>query len=462
MAQAGKIKRRDLDQELLALFDTFVKAGLIKYEDLSNELQDIVRNGGASGGSGGYDDTIIVGQINSLISNKADKTQLANYLHKVSDKVTQSMLDNNLLTSLGLTSSGGRSFATVADLDNYRKKSDSISVADLDGSLQARLNATDTKFTSIDNRLSTTELKILNLENDMLNVENSIALISAISGDVSGVAEAMTAMQTHINAVESVTTLNKQDIEAVESDLADLTDKVNDGLITLDNKLPETLLAPGVVAQLNKINNLEVSVEALRVGASRITGTLGQVGVIADAYGGLAGSNIVWCGVIAREAADIDAALSDGVANIFDITNNVAYVYDTADGSVPEPDSTITDYLSTTDFLTEWEYAGKFFLDVNTGEILFNNEGTLYNVYTPPVEPTVINVVIPANSSAWQAIEDPYIQKVKILVLDTTAGSRTLNKYINSEAVATVAYTDTGITIYNDTTESLTFKIIYG
>ena len=461
MGQPGKIKRRDLDKELLSLFDTFVKSGSIKYADLSTELQNIIRKGG-SNGSGGYDDTVIVGQINSLMANKADKTMLADYLNKTTDKVTQGMLDSNLLASLGLTSSGGRSFATVAELDQYRKKSNSISLGDLDGSLQTRLNSTDTNFVNVDKRLSTAEAQIVGLQNDMTSVENSIALISSISGDVSGVAGVMAGMQTQIDAVEASTDLNKQHIDAVENDLTALTNKVNKGLITPDNKLPEKLLAPDVIAQLDKIDNLEVSVEALRVGASRINGTLGQVAVISDKHGGLTGSNIVWCGAIAREQADINMALADGIANIFDITKKIAYVYDTADGSVAEPNAVITDYLSTPDFLTEWEYTDKFFLDINTGEIIFNDAGTLYTVYTPPVPQTAINVVVSANSFVTQAITNPFIQKVKVLVLDTTANSRTLGKYINSEGVATVAYTDTGITIYNDATENLTFKIIYG
>ena len=48
---------------------------------------------------------------------------------------------------------------------------------------------------------------------------------------------------------------------------------------------------------------------------------------------------------------------------------------------------------------------------------------------------------------------------VDVKVKDTVAGSRTLGKYINAEAVATVAWDGTSVTVYNDASVALDFFI---
>jgi hypothetical protein len=460
MAQhiAGKIKQRDLDPELLSLFNMFIRSGAIDYDDLSYELQEIIRRGGSTG-TGGYDDTIIVNQINALIRDKADVSALSNYFNKSTDLVSANMLDNALRAALGLSSTGGTNYVTAADLANYRRIADSIGYDDLDAALQGKFTTIDTRLTGLNNKTQAMQIDISNLQTGLSSVQSTVDHMSAISGGMSTINSTIASMQTQINANASGISTNTQNIQTNASNIASLKTTVDNGLITLDNKLTEDLLAPKIVTKLDQIANLQVSVEALRVNASRITGTVGQIAVISDGTGATVGGDIVCCGLFARDSAQLTAHLSSGAPLVFDLKNQIAYVFDIAGDEVlaPGESSDIADYLATENFLLEYQYTGKFLCDVDTGELLFNNAGTLY-VIKPAGADT--NVVIAANSSYIYSVEEPYSKNMKVLVLDSDSTSRTYNKYINSEAVATVAYDDTGITIYNDSAESLTFKII--
>lgn len=70
--------------------------------------------------------------------------------------------------------------------------------------------------------------------------------------------------------------------------------------------------------------------------------------------------------------------------------------------------------------------------------------------------------LINANSSKTYTKDDALTSMpVTVLVKDPDSSSRTYGKYINSEGVATIAYTSNSFTIYNDTDTNLYFNIIY-
>lgn len=453
MAKPLKIQKRDLDPNLLSLIVNSVQSGSVRLEDLSQGLQTLINqalNSGGSGG-GGYNDAVIVSRISILEANKVDKIEIANYFNKMAEKVTAGMLDQSVLDLITANAGG------TVNLFEYRRKDTKIEYEDLNIPVQNKIVALETRVSN----LNTTTT---GLSNDVAIINSQLASLSGVTNslnDLNDMKSEIDALQTNTDSMASAVgnlegkmTNSKNDIAAIQTKLQTVPSK--------DNPVTTDLLDASLATQIKKIPTIEKDVNDMKIANNIMPGTSGQFAVFVENVG-IANSNMLYCGTISKSAAGTTTAIAAGKPYIYDIADDILYIADT---ELVDVDKNIADDIQVDGahvgyhYLQNWMemymYIGKFVYDDDTGEMIFLGD-PIIEIKKP--EFVTKDVIIASGASYTYATTQAFKQGLKILVLDPDSTSRTYNKYINSEGVATVSYDNNGITIYNDADISLTFKI---
>jgi uncharacterized protein YoxC len=450
MSKASKIQKRDLDPSLVDLLLNAAQKGYIDLSDLSPELQYVINQALNSGSTGGaYNDTVLVNAVDNLRINKADKTELVDLFNKAIHKVSPGMIDEELME---LILTGG----VEINIDEYRRKDAPLEYTDLSITIQNKIGAIETSVAQME---ETTE----SLNDEVVSINQQLTSLLGMAGSLSELSSIRTdldTVKTDVDAVSSAMGNLSSQISQVNSTLAAI-DAELDTVPSKNNPVTEELLAPSLAAEIDKIGTLEAAVTSMQQTNNIQVGQDGQFAVFAGELG-IANCSMLYFGAITRTAIETTAAIAEVEPYIYDIGSDVLYISDTVSAEMDinikdlvQPDTVNVGYHYLQNFISLYMYNGKFVYDENTGEMVYLGD-PITTIKKPEYN---TNVVINSGSSYTFVAANPYSKGLKVLVLDTDSASRTYNKYINSEAVATVAYSNTGITIYNDSAIILEFKI---
>ena len=208
-------------------------------------------------------------------------------------------------------------------------------------------------------------------------------------------------------------------------------------------------------AQDTRLNNLENKFNGLNTQINGSSGSGGTVSVQTQ---------------IINVKSDVDKLKNATIPSIQNLSSNAynkvvnlqSYVTNTIERNLTDVTNRVTD--TENDITTINNNVTTVQNQANTNKTnITNNANAIQRIQTK-IRANVQDKTIASGGSAtinYDSSMDLYSMQIKVLVLDNVSGSRTVNKYINSEGIATLAYNSkNSITIYNDADTQLSFKII--
>jgi hypothetical protein len=427
MPSINKIKKRDLDESLVLEINS--KLSIITEDDLSPELRKKISSGGSGSGGSSYDDTNLRNRTIVLEKNKVDKSELNNYFNKNTDKVNLSMLDSNLRPVFDSSLS-----AMLEMLNAYRRKNDKIQESDLSTTVQAKLNdkgnSGPTDLSPIVQHLSSVDDKIAT---NTFNIETVTKNVSKLTSDI----------DSKING-------SKQEILENNSILKQLVENARQKNVSIKKDDLDFELNSIISRSVQKSEDAFAAASGAKLFVNNLPGQI----VFIEGQDGAAGAkNLLVNGAFVLTDTELNNAKARSEKTIYDLKNNVLLIYD--EGAYKEQAS-IMSYFSINGGLVFDERLQRLCY-------IYNDK---YTVLSQNQHRETVATTIPGNGSYRIDVQQIFGNRkqaidivARVLVKDNDSSSRTLNKYINSEAVATISYSDSLITIYNDADTALDFAI---
>lgn len=391
------------------------------------------------------------------------------------NKIRERDLDDSLLKKLF---NSGAAVNLDSVLTSYLKKTDIILESNIPQSYtqawKTRINQIQTQLDGLQRQygsLSGTG----NLQTDLTNLQNRLnALEQAINGfrnadgttladtvkqhtnQISVLNSAVVGLQNDVNAIkETIKSLPSSDKLA---NLTKMIDELENKTGTMKNDIEEDLssvfrrkdapikrgdLDGEITRILDEALLLTSKISMLENSGRVLTGNEGEF-VTFNSYGNPQGvplfhTDTYFCNSPA--SAQSVMADDDESVDVYDFSTGTLYYRN------PDYNSS-QKYLSTTHPDTVKGYKNALLYDNSSGKLRFLLEGQFVEPYRSMYSKTC---TVPAGGSVklsrGNALTKP---PVTFLVKDTDSTSRTKGKYINGEAVATIAYENDGYTIYND------------
>lgn len=429
MREPNKIKLRNCDQEFLDLLALFTKKGAVSLNDLEADLQKKIQNYGTVGG---YDDSDLRKLVNDIDNRKAEKTILLDYFNKITDKITLNQLSPELQLAFN-----NNAESIEGMLANYRKKTDMIGETDLTKDLALKISNIQQAITNIN-----TEMK------DGQDVDGMADRIVALEKRTSLIVSNENAEQTNIAAITDAMAKLKDDFAKVSANVGTL----NENTVAKNQSLTIDLFEPRIkndLIAIEKFTPAEIDqLKALVIASS--SGSGGTSGGNSSSGSGGGSNSQFFSGVYTDSDEKLALAKSESEPTVYDMKNDIVYTYDATSGT----------YTKGSSFLTTQEYGGAFIFSTYLKKLYYNNGIFAMNIGSIDEGVDIFDYAIAAGGSKKIEIAWPYKLHTKVLVKDTDTTSRTNGAYINAEGVATLALDDAGITIYNDFTSTLSFRIL--
>lgn len=431
-----------------------LKADAISYEDLDSKLKVKIDNaskaGGSGSGEGGTIDEANIIKINERLNqhdtgiqaNAKNITTLTNRMDALGNtdtlKAMPAQIQSNAQNIQRLTDSFND---LIGANDPNNKEPGHFGFNRLTSEVQNQIKVGTTALDSV-NKLKT-------------SVDKNTGDITSISSKVDNASK--TASDANTQAAK-----NTKDISNIN---ATLTDRVNgiDGKVntmTLDDilnhsldtvtagKIQETHLSDTIKAKLNKADTLKKEVDEAKTIAENsrvIVGTVGQF-----AYKGAnanATKSILYRIYLYPTTIDI-MTLEDNETHLAGcITSNKLMEF--RDGRWNEVAQ---------GFLNE-KYCYAIYYDLSSHKFYYHDGAAMDEL--PAANTNLVELVVPARSSADWIHGMPQKAIKSITMLDTDQASRTYNMYINAESTCTFAFNDQKMTAFNDTEENVTLQIAY-
>lgn len=511
----NKIKYEHLDKTLIDWLSRFMQKGTIHFEDLSVDLQDIVR--GAGNGTN-YNDV----PIRKEIEKKADKTELPKYFNKNVDKVSTTLLDSELKNIINSVKELNQALGSGVRLED-----DLIQLEDLDPSIKNKIEGMDEQLARL--RVLAESLQRVA---DQINANSGELDLGGITNSISELKEQVKTAQTNISDINSLMAALDTRVGSNATKMTTLQNQMKTKANLVDGYLVEQQIPPSIPRHYD--------IEALN---SRIDNFI---------LGGSAENQILPVYFVLTEEA-ATAARTAKKAIIADLSKNRMLLLAEKIRNpetwelIPEMSAAssvlaqegIGEYLSGEDTRYIYEIienmsgnsylVNKILYDVDNNEYVFNEAGNFislrsglakYIVPDLPEEPEetaeepkepkedgledteerdnspredvdlgtsayeyflnkkrtvatpgdisesmsiVKKVSIGFGDKTELKIEKPHVRNIKTLVKDTVKNSRSINKWINGEGMITVVYDidNNKAVFYNDAQTAIEAMIIY-
>lgn len=194
----------------------------------------------------GFDATPIYTALDSLEKTKADIDLLKQYFNKDTDKVTGSMVDDTLLSTIAQSAASQIS----GKLNGiYRQLADSITMSDLGKDVTDQLDAIKKSISKVSSE-SVSADQLTDISDQITALENTIADVNTTASDAQDRAQ---------NAIDGQTEINNS-IDKVTARLASLenTAMIKDTTVLMESQLP-----PETKAQLSTMATQIAKLQAL-------------------------------------------------------------------------------------------------------------------------------------------------------------------------------------------------------
>lgn len=449
MGKSQKIKLEHLDQTLIDWIQHALHSGVISFSDLNQDLQNAITN--ANHGTSSYNDTPVRNELTNLDTKKLSKEDARLEYHRKDTPLTIDDMNDNIKELLRSVKGVNTAFKR-----GLRLSDTPIEMNDLDGSIRNLIETNEQRLTRLEAVKKTINDAIVALTNTSGDTSNSLVSLGTTVSNLNG--EINTLKRNLQNNID-ITTANSSKIAALQEKTNTLKTKLdavsNNNIELSDGKILSKYMPSNLPTKLDLLS-LEDRINGIVNKANPINGMDGMMAFVTNSdvnrTGELRGGNLFIAGVFANtleELNDYKAKKMPVIISIFDdkiyvttgfIRDNMISVTNTqgkiksygnyavyslieitnelADGQIhstnPDPNAAAEedetnffnfDYTSGGPLTTHWGLNQKFFLDIKTGYVLFNDNGAFINLITGDVNyktlkaSPVINTIVEATKA---------------------------------------------------------------
>lgn len=449
MGKSQKIKLEHLDQTLIDWIQHALHSGVISFSDLNQDLQNAITN--ANHGTSSYNDTPVRNELTNLDTKKLSKEDARLEYHRKDTPLTIDDMNDNIKELLRSVKGVNTAFKR-----GLRLSDTPIEMNDLDGSIRNLIETNEQRLTRLEAVKKTINDAIVALTNTSGDASNSLVSLGTTVSNLNG--EINTLKRNLQNNID-ITTANSSKIAALQEKTNTLKTKLdsvsNNNIELSDGKILSKYMPSSLPTKLDLLS-LEDRINGIVNKANPINGMDGMMAFVTNSdvnrTGELRGGNLFIAGVFANtleELNDYKAKKMPVIISIFDdkiyvttgfIRDNMISVTNTqgkiksygnyavyslieitnelADGQIhstnPDPNAAAEedetnffnfDYTSGGPLTTHWGLNQKFFLDIKTGYVLFNDNGAFINLITGDVNyktlkaSPVINTIVEATKA---------------------------------------------------------------
>lgn len=454
MGKSQKIKLEHLDQTLIDWIQHALHSGVISFSDLNQDLQNAITN--ANHGTSSYNDTPVRNELTNLDNKKLSKEDARLEYHRKDTPLTIDDMNDNIKELLRSVKGVNTAFKR-----GLRLSDTPIEMNDLDGSIRNLIETNEQRLTRLEAVKKTINDAIVALTNTSGDASNSLISLGTTVSNLNG--EINTLKRNLQNNID-ITTANSSKIAALQEKTNTLKTKLdavsNNNIELSDGKILSKYMPSSLPTKLDLLS-LEDRINGIVNKANPINGMDGMMAFVTNSdvnrTGELRGGNLFIAGVFANtleELNDYKAKKMPVIISIFDdkiyvttgfIRDNMISVTNTqgkiksygnyavyslieitnelADGQIhstnPDPNAAAEedetnffnfDYTSGGPLTTHWGLNQKFFLDIKTGYVLFNDNGAFINLITGDVNyktlkaSPVINTIVEATKAKANGI----------------------------------------------------------
>lgn len=454
MGKSQKIKLEHLDQTLIDWIQHALHSGVISFSDLNQDLQNAITN--ANHGTSSYNDTPVRNELTNLDNKKLSKEDARLEYHRKDTPLTIDDMNDNIKELLRSVKGVNTAFKR-----GLRLADTPIEMNDLDGSIRNLIETNEQRLTRLEAVKKTINDAIVALTNTSGDASNSLVSLGITVSNLNG--EINTLKRNLQNNID-ITTANSSKIAALQEKTNTLKTKLdavsNNNIELSDGKILSKYMPSSLPTKLDLLS-LEDRINGIVNKANPINGMDGMMAFVTNSdvnrTGELRGGNLFIAGVFANtleELNDYKAKKMPVIISIFDdkiyvttgfIRDNMISVTNTqgkiksygnyavyslieitnelADGQIhstnPDPNAAAEedetnffnfDYTSGGPLTTHWGLNQKFFLDIKTGYVLFNDNGAFINLITGDVNyktlkaSPVINTIVEATKAKANGI----------------------------------------------------------
>lgn len=507
----NKIKYEHLDKTLIDWLSRFMQKGTIHFEDLSVDLQDIVR--GAGNGTN-YNDV----PIRKEIEKKADKTELPKYFNKNVDKVSTTLLDSELKSIINSVKELNQALGSGVRLED-----DLIQLDDLDPSIKNKIEGMDEQLARL--RVLAESLQRVA---DQINANSGELDLGGITNSISELKEQVKTAQTNISDINSLMAALDTRVGSNATKMTTLQNQMKTKANLVDGYLVEQQIPPSIPRHYD-IEMLNSRIDNFILGGSAENQILPVYFVLTEEAAEAA--RTAKKAIIADIAKNRMLLLAEKIRNpetwelIPEMTAASSVLAQEGIGEYLSGDNTRYVYEIIENMSGNSYLVNKMLYDVDNNEYVFNEAGNFislrsglakYIIPDLPEEPkeAVEEAEEPEEDGAEESkaskedvdlgtsayeyfldkkrilatpgdvsesmsivkkvsigfgdkielkIEKPHVRNIKTLVKDTVKNSRSINKWINGEGMITVIYDidNNKAIFYNDAQTAIEAMIIY-
>lgn len=449
MGKSQKIKLEHLDQTLIDWIQHALHSGVISFSDLNQDLQNAITN--ANHGTSSYNDTPVRNELANLDTKKLSKEDARLEYHRKDTPLTIDDMNDNIKELLRSVKGVNTAFKR-----GLRLSDTPIEMNDLDGSIRNLIETNEQRLTRLEAVKKTINDAIVALTNTSGDASNSLVSLGTTVSNLNG--EINTLKRNLQNNID-ITTANSSKIAALQEKTNTLKTKLdavsNNNIELSDGKILSKYMPSSLSTKLDLLS-LEDRINGIVNKANPINGMDGMMAFVTNSdvnrTGELRGGNLFIAGVFANtleELNDYKAKKMPVIISIFDdkiyvttgfirdnmisVTNAqgkiksygnyaiyslIEITNELADGQIhstnPDPNAAAEedetnffnfDYTSGGPLTTHWGLNQKFFLDIKTGYVLFNDNGAFINLITGDVNyktlkaSPVINTIVEATKA---------------------------------------------------------------
>ena len=428
MAKSQKIKLEHLDQTLIDWIEHALHSGMIRFADLDADLQNAITN--ANHGTSSYNDTPVRNELQNLNNKKLSKDEARSDYHRKDTPLTIDDMNENIKELLRSVQGVNTAFKR-----GLRLSDTPITMTDLDGSVQNLINNNEQRLNRLEAVKATIDNAIVALTNTSGDANNSLV---ALGTSVNNLKSELSTLKINLQTASDSVTTHTSKINTLEQTTAALKNRLDasgNSVELVNGRIPSRFLPESIPTKVDMLG-LENRINGIINKSNPINGLNGMMGFISNSdinrTGELRGGNLFIAGVFAttlEELTDFKSKKMPVIISIFDdkiyvttsfIRDNLISVTNVegktklygnyaiyslieitnelADGQVhstnPDPDLAeeedetnffTFDYTSGGPVTTHWGLNQKFFLDIKTGYILFNDNGAFINLITGDV-----------------------------------------------------------------------------
>ena len=449
MGKSQKIKLEHLDQTLIDWIQHALHSGVISFSDLNQDLQNAITN--ANHGTSSYNDTPVRNELTNLDNKKLSKEDARLEYHRKDTPLTIDDMNDNIKELLRSVKGVNTAFKR-----GLRLSDTPIEMNDLDGSIRNLIETNEQRLTRLEAVKKTINDAIVALTNTSGDASNSLVSLGTTVSNLNG--EINTLKRNLQNNID-ITTANSSKIAALQEKTNTLKTKLdavsNNNIELSDGKILSKYMPSSLPTKLDLLS-LEDRINGIVNKANPINGMDGMMAFVTNSdvnrTGELRGGNLFIAGVFANtleELNDYKAKKMPVIISVFDdkiyvttgfirdnmisVTNAqnkiksygnyavyslIEITNELADGQIhstnPDPNAAAEEdetnffnfnYTSGGPLTTHWGLNQKFFLDIKTGYVLFNDNGAFINLITGDVNyktlkaSPVINTIVEATKA---------------------------------------------------------------